>query len=139
MNNYCKEFLKRGLMFAGFGPIIAGIVLYCISFSVVDFNLTASQVLIAIVSTYILAFVHAGVSVFNQIEHWPVTKSLFWHFVSLYLVYAICYLVNDWIPFDIKVILIFTLIFVVSYFVIWFIVYFIVKNQEKRFNKKLNI
>ena len=26
MNCYVKEFLKRGLMFGGFGPIVAGIV-----------------------------------------------------------------------------------------------------------------
>ena len=30
MNKYVKEFFKRGLIFSGFGPIVAGIVYLCI-------------------------------------------------------------------------------------------------------------
>ena len=31
MNIYTKEFFHRGLMFGGFGPIIVGIIFYCVS------------------------------------------------------------------------------------------------------------
>lgn len=137
MNKYVKEFLKRGLMFSGFGPIIAGIVFAILSQTVQNFALSGTQVFWAIISTYILAFVQAGASVFNQIESWPTMKSLLFHFLTIYATYVGCYILNSWIPFDINVILIFTLIFAVCYFVIWFIVYFCVKGAEKKLNRSL--
>ena len=138
MNKYLKQFFLRGLMFGGFGPIIAGIIYFCISLSIDNFTLTGTEVLIGIISTYILAFVHAGVSVFNQIENWPIAKSLLLHMGTLYIAYILCYLVNSWIPFEPTVLLIFTGIFIVAYLIIWAIVYFSVKATTKKFNKKLN-
>ena len=32
MNKYVREFLHRGLMFGGFGPIVFGIIILCISY-----------------------------------------------------------------------------------------------------------
>lgn len=138
MNIYLKQFLQRGIAFAGFGPIIAGVVYFIISLSVPNFSLNGAEVLIGIISTYFLAFIHAGVSVFNQIESWPLAKSLLCHMGSLYLSYIFCYLVNSWIAFEPVVILIFTAIFAVSYFVIWFIVLVCIKATSKKFNEKLN-
>lgn len=137
MNRYLKEYLHRGLIFAGFGPVILGIIYFVLSKTLDDFSLSGGEVLLAIVSTYVLAFVHAGSSVFNQIEHWPVAKSLFCHFASLYAVYILCYCVNSWIPFEWEVIGIFTAIFVAIYFIIWFTVYFIVKTTSEKLNKTL--
>ncbi len=137
MNNYLKSFLHRGLIFGGFGPIIAGIVFLALSFSIENFSLTGSQVFCAIISTYILAFVQAGASVFNQIEHWPVAKSLFVHLSVLYVTYVSCYLLNSWIPFEPAVVAIFTAIFLITYFLIWGIVYFSVKSASKKMNAKL--
>ena len=37
MNKYLKEFLLRGLMFSGFGPIICGIVFLILNYTVKDF------------------------------------------------------------------------------------------------------
>ncbi len=138
MNKYLKSFLQRGIAFGGFGPIIAGIVFLCISFSIEDFSLTAPQVFLAILSTYMLAFVQAGASVFNQIESWPIAKSLLCHLGSIYLAYLLCYIVNSWIPFELMALLIFTLIFIVSYFSIWLTVYFITKATSKKINSKLS-
>ncbi len=137
MNKYFKEFFHRGLMFGGFGPIVAGIVFFILGLTLENFSLGGTDVFLAVVSTYILAFIHAGVSVFNQIDHWPITKSLLFHFLSLYIAYTLCYLLNSWIPFEPMVILIFTAIFVVTYLIIWFIVYFAVRGTEKRLNKKI--
>lgn len=138
MNSYVKEFLRRGMMFSGFGPIIAGIVYFCISFSIDNFTLTSSEVLIAIMSTYLVAFLQAGASVFNQIDHWPLIKSMFFHFFTIYVAYVGCYLVNSWIPFDPTFILIFTSIFVGIYLLIWFTVYICVKSTSKKLNSKLS-
>lgn len=137
MSKYVKEFFHRGLIFGGFGPIILGIIYLIISKTVESFSLSAEEVLLGIVSIYILAFIQAGASVFNQIDEWPIPKSLLFHFLSIYLAYALCYILNSWIPFVPEVLLIFTAIFVVGYFVIWIIVYMCVKAASKKMNKKL--
>ncbi len=137
MNQYVKSFLHRGLVFGGFGPIVVAIVFMCISFGLDDFRLTALQVLLATVSSYLLAFVQAGVTVFNQIEHWSTVKSLLCHFVTLYAAYSVCYVVNSWIPFEPMVLVIFSAVFVLLFFVIWAIVYFSVRSTTKKFNSQL--
>lgn len=137
MNKYVKEFLHRGMMYAGFGPVICGIVYFILSKTIVGFTLTGGQVLLAIVSTYLLAFIQAGASVFNQMYHWPLLKSAFWHFVVLYTAYISCYLVNTWIAFDFRIIVNFTLIFLAIYLVVWLSVFITVKTTSKKLNKKL--
>lgn len=137
MNRYVKQFLHRGLLFGGFGPLIVAVIYLILHHTINGFSLTGSEVFCAVLSIYGLAFVHAGVSVFNQIEHWSVMKSLFWHFSTLYVAYLACYLINDWIPFDWNVVLIFTAIFVAGYFVVWGIVVAAIKAAEKRMNRQL--
>ena len=133
MNKYLKEFMHRGLMFAGFGPIVYGIVAMFSPQAMAD----GKTIFIAIVSTYLLAFMHAGASVFNSIEHWPMAKSLFFHLFTLYVSYLACYLVNSWIPFDVMNVVWFTVIFVVIYAVIYTIVILSIKATSKSLNKNL--
>lgn len=133
MNKYAKIFIRRGAAFSGLGPVVAGIVLAAIP----DVTLTGGQVLLAVVSTYLLAFVQAGATVFNQIEHWPLSKSLLCHFGSLYLAYSACYLVNSWIPFDPLVLLLFTAVFAAIYFTVWITVYLCVRAVGRRLNDRI--
>ena len=137
MNKYLKSFLHRGLIFGGFGPIILGIIYAVIQSTQKDFSLSGPEVLTAIVSIYLLAFVQAGASVFNQIESFSLPKSALSHFSVLYAAYVICYLVNNWIPFNPEVIAIFTAIFLAVYFVVWITVVSILKITAKRLNEKL--
>lgn len=137
MNKYVKDYLLRGLLFGGFGPIILGIVYAILEATLPGFSLSGVEVLLAIISTYILAFVQAGASVFNQIEEWPLMKSLGFHFLSIYLAYSLAYIANSWIPFDWAVIGIFTAIFVLVYLVIWVIVYLSVRAATKRLNGRV--
>ena len=137
MNKYFKEFLHRGLMFGGFGPIIVAIIYFILSYKIKNFTLSGAEMFVAIVSIYLLAFVHAGSSVFNQVEHWSIMKGMFCQLVTLYITYVGCYLINSWIPFDFLVILIFTAIFVVTYFAIWVIVYLCVKGNAKKLTEKI--
>ena len=137
MNKYVKEFLHRGLMFGGFGPIIFGIIIFIVSKTTDSSVLNAGEMLIGIISTYLLAFVHAGASVFNQIEHWGIGKSLLCHLSTLYVAYSLCYVINTWIPFEPKMLLLFTAIFMIIYFVVWGVVYFTIKATSKNFNAKL--
>ena len=138
MNKYVKTFLQRGLTFGGFGPIVAGIVYVCLQNSIPDFSLTGGEVCIAIISTYILAFLQSGAGVFNQIEHWGIAKSMLCNFSTVYVAYVLCYVLNSWIPFEPMAILIFTAIFVVSYFVICISVYIGIKATSKKLNAKLS-
>lgn len=55
---------------------------------VARFLLTGGQVCLAIISTYLLAFLQAGASVFNQIGAWTLPKSLFCRFATLYAAYV---------------------------------------------------
>ena len=137
MNKHLKNFLHRGLIFGGFGPIVLGIIFFCIELSGTQLGLGGGEVLMAIFSTYILAFVQAGASVFNQIEEWPLTKSLFCHFSLLFVVYSLAYVLNSWIPFEPVVLLIFCLVFVLVYFTVWLTVYFCVKAHTKKLNERL--
>ena len=137
MNKHLKNFLHRGLIFGGLGPIILGIIFLCIDLGGTDLNLGGGDVLLAIVSTYLIAFVQAGASVFNQIEEWPITKSLLCHFSSFFAVYSFAYIVNAWIPFEPLVLLIFCLIFALIYFTVWITVYLCVRAHTKRLNSRL--
>ncbi len=134
MNKYLKEFLHRGLIFGGFGPLVLGIVYWIISAVHGDIEISGFDIFLGIISTYMLAFVQAGASVFNQIEHWPLPKSLLCHFSSLFVAYSLCYIGNTWIPFEPMVLLVFFAVFTVTFFVIWFSVYFAVKATSKKLN-----
>ena len=137
MNRYVREFLHRGLIFAGFGPVILGIVYLILSFSIDDLSVNGTDIFIGIISTYIIAFVHAGASVFNQIEHWPIAKSMLFHFLTLYISYTFAYLINSWIEFDITVLMIYTAAFVVIYLMIWLIVVIATRATQKKLNSRL--
>ena len=138
MNKYVKKFLHRGLMFGGFGPIVAGIVYLFIDLSGTALMLDGFDLFIGILSTYLLAFIQAGASVFNQIESWPLSRSLLFHLGSIYLAYVGAYIVNSWIPFEPIVLLIFTAAFLVTYFAIWLTVYFITRAVTKRMNERIS-
>ena len=138
MNQYVRNYLQRGIAFGGFGPIVTGLVLAIMQWSGVDVQLSGSDVLVAVVSTYVLAFVQAGSSVFHQVENWPLAKSMGIHFLSVYVVYVACYLLNRWLPFAWEMIVAFTLIFVAVYLAIWLTVYLIVRKTSQKLNQSIH-
>ena len=139
MNRYFKIFIHRGLIFGGFGPIVMSIIYLILHLTVDGFSAGGNEIFSAVISTYIIAFIHAGSSIFTQIEHWPIAKSILIHFTTLYIAYTLCYLINSWIPFDLTVFLIFTGAFVLTYAVIWVvIVLFVTRRTEKQLNERLN-
>lgn len=137
MKGYVRSFLLRGLVFGGFGPIIMGIVYLILSFSIDNFVLSGGEAFLATVSTYLLAFVQAGASIFNQIDSWSTGKSLLIHLSVLYCAFTLCYLINTWIPFEPIALLIFTGVFIVTYLIIWLTVYFIVRATSRKLNEKI--
>lgn len=133
MNKYVKEFLHRGLMFSGLGCIIAAIIISSEPSLVHD----GKTVLTAIVSTYFLAFIHAGTSVFHMVEGWSAVKSAFFQLLTLYVSYLVCYLANSWLTFNVAIVGIFTVIFIAVYLIVWLTVYFSIRATSKKLNKNL--
>ena len=132
-----RDFFLRGLMFGGFGPVILGIVYLVLHYALDDLTLTGDEVFLVILSTYLLAFVHAGAGVFYQIESWSLGKSTLCHLSLLYVAYVLCYVVNTWLPFDPLSLGIFTGIFVGGYGVIWLIIYFSIRATVRKLNRSL--
>ena len=137
MNTYVKGFILRGLIFAGLGPIVCGIVFWILELSKVDTNITGGQMLLAIITTYVIAFVHAGASIFPTIEKWSKLKAMLLQGISLYSVYTIGYLINNWIPLDWKIIAIYTGVFIIGFLIIWSIAYLTTKVLGNSLNKRL--
>ncbi len=137
MSKYVKSFFHRGVIFGGFGPIVAGIVYLILDLCLEDLNVGGIEMFTAIISTYLLAFIHAGASIFNQIDNWPIAKSLLFHFTTLYLSYTLCYFINSWIPFKWSVFLIYTGLFVLVYLAIWMTVLILTRRDSRLLNSEL--
>ena len=138
MKSFLKEFLKRGFISAWGGPFVLAIIYYFISLFNEGITFGGKEILQGMISVYLLAFVHAGASIFNQIEEWGICKSIGVHFSVLYVAYSLCYFMNSWIPFNLKGFLIFTGIFAAIYIVVWAVVYICVRGSSRKINDKLN-
>ena len=132
-----KDFLRQGLMFGGIGPVVTAIVYLILQLTIEDFSLTGTAVFTATVSTYLLAFLHAGSGVFYRIESWSLGKSVLCHFSLLYASYALCYILNDWLPFDPLSLGIFTAGFAAIYAVIWLCITVSIRLTVRRLNSRL--
>ena len=129
--SHVKKFILRGLIFGGLGPIVLGIVfIFIFKNNLVSFS--GVKLFFAIISTYIIAFIQAGSSVFKEIEDWSLVKASGVQLLFIYITYTACYLINSWIPFKWSILLIYTLIFVFCYAIIWITVYLIVKKKQRQ-------
>ena len=137
MKKFVLDFLRRGVVACGFGPLVLAVVyLFLKGFDVVN-TLTVEQVCIGIFSLTALAFIVGGINAVYQIERLPLMAAILLHGIVLYLGYLATYLLNDWLDVDILPIIIFTVIFVVGYVVIWVIIYSIIKRNTAKLNETL--
>ena len=137
MKKFVIDFLRRGVVACGFGPIVLAIVyLFLKAFGVVEV-LTVEQVCIGIFSLTALAFVAGGINAIYQIERLPLMPAILLHGIVLYVTYLATYLLNDWLDGGPLPIIIFTAIFVVGYIVIWIIIYSIIKKNTAKLNESL--
>ena len=97
MKKTVLEFLRRGLVTCGFGPLVLA-VLYLILRRQIDLEtLTMPQVCTGIFSLTALAFIAGGMNVIYQIERLPLMAAILIHGVVLYVCYLGTYLLNDWL------------------------------------------
>ena len=137
MKKFVLEFLRRGFIAAGIGPIVLAIVYLILQHSADINTLTVNEVCIGIFSLTTLAFIAGGMNAIYQVERLPLMTAIFIHGSVLYVGYLGTYLLNDWLDFGVIPIIVFTVIFVVGYIVIWAIIYSIIKRNAAKLNEML--
>ena len=137
MKKIALEFLRRGSIASGIGPIVLAIVYLVLEKAAGIQALTVGEVVIGIFSLTALAFIAGGMNAIYQIERLPLMTAILIHGVVLYLSYLVTYLINDWLDFGVIPVVVFSLIFVVGYIVIWAIVYFIIRKNTQEINEML--
>lgn len=137
MKKIAMEFLRRGLVASGFGPIFLAVFYLLLQRQTGLESLTVSQVCTGIFSLSALAFVAGGMNIIYQIEQLPLMAAILIHGIILYISYLATYLLNDWLEWGSAPVLIFTCIFFFSYLVIWAIIYSVTKKSTAQVNEML--
>ena len=138
MKKFVLEFLRRGFIAAGLGPIVLAIVYLILKQSAAIDTLTVNQVCIGIFSLSALAFIAGGMNAIYQVERMPLMTAILIHGGTLYIGYLGTYLLNDWLDFGVIPIIVFTAIFVMGYIVIWAIIYSIIRRNTAKLNEMLS-
>lgn len=137
MKKYILEFVRRGLIACGFGPIVLAILYLILQhFGEIE-TLSVNQVCLGIISLSALAFIAGGMNVVYQIERIPLMVAILIHGVVLYVSYLITYLLNDWLERDVTPIFYFSVIFILFYLLIWLIIYSTTKRDTEKVNEML--
>ena len=134
MKKVIWEFLRRGSIACGLGPIILAIVYLILQKQAGVQTLTVNQLCVGIFSLSALAFMAGGMNVIYQMEQIPLLVAILIHGSVLYVSYLATYLVNNWLEWGMIPILVFNGIFVLGYLVIWVIIYAITKRKTEKLN-----
>jgi hypothetical protein len=137
MKKFILDFLRRGAIACGFGPIILAIVYLILQASTAIHSLIVNEVCVGIFSLTALAFIAGGMNAVYQIEQLPLMIAILIHGGVLYISYLGTYLINDWLDFGALPIIVFSAIFVAGYIVIWIIIYSITRKNIAKLNETL--
>ena len=137
MKKIVMEFIRRGFVACGFGPIVLAVFYLILQRQAAIETLTVNQVCLGIFSLSALAFIAGGMNVVYQIERLPLMVAILIHGSVLYISYLLTYLLNDWLEWGTTPILVFTVVFVLGYLVIWAIIYTIIKKKTAKINEIL--
>lgn len=137
MKQFIRDFLRRGVVSCGFGPVVLAILYLILQQAGVISTLTVNHVCIGIFSLAGLAFLAGGMNAIYQIEQLPLMAAIFLHGCVLYVGYLATYLLNSWLELGIVPVLIFTGIFIFGYLAIWGIIYSIIKKNTDKINEKI--
>ncbi len=137
MKKNVLEFIRRGLIACGFGPLVLVILYLVLNHRGVIETLTVNQVCSGILSLSALAFIVGGMNVIYQIERLPLMTAILIHGSVLYISYLCTYLLNDWLKIGLTPILVFSVIFIVGYLAVWAIIYCVIKRNTEKLNRIL--
>ena len=137
IGKYYKQFILRGILAMGFGPIVLAIIYAILGAVGVAEFVSVGEMTLGILTITALAFLAGGITIVYQIEELALSKAITAHGIILYLAYAVVYLFNNWLAEGIIPFIIFTIVFVVGYLLVWLIIYFITKRGTDNINKRL--
>ena len=137
MRKYIQDFIRRGLVSAGFGPLVLAIIYLILHRRGIVQTLTPPEVCMGIISLSALAFIAGGMNALYQIERLPLMAAITIHGGVLYLSYLATYLLNGWLDRGITPILVFTVIFLLGYVIIWAVICAIIRHRTNRLNEIL--
>ena len=135
MKRVLKDFCIRGMAFAWGGPVVLAIVWMCLQSAGVIEILTIRQAVLGILSTSVMAFIAAGISVVYRMEQLPKGVAGLIQAAVLYADYLGIYLLNGWLAKG--SIAAFTLIFALGFVAIRFAIYLPIKIKVAKMNKLL--
>ena len=138
MKKFVLDFIRRGLIGCGFGPLVLAILYGILEHQGLLETLPVRQVCMAIFSISALAFIAGGINAIYQLERLPLMVAILIHGAVLYGSYLVTYLLNDWLEWGPVPVMVFTGIFVVGYLAIWAVIYCVIRRRTKRINEILN-
>ena len=137
MKKIVSEFLRRGLVASGIGPLVLAVLYLALRQRAGMQTLTVDQVCRGIFSLWALAFVAGGMNTVYQIERLPLMVAILIHGGVLYVSYLVTYLINDWLELGSGPVLVFTVIFVLGYLAVWAVIYATIRKRTKQVNELL--
>ena len=137
MKKYIMDFLRRGSVAMGFGPIILAFLYLILHRQGLLDSLSANEVCLGIFSLSALAFMAGGMNFLYQIERLPLMLAILIHGIVLYVGYLATYLLNGWLERDTVHVLVFSGIFLLGYLAIWAIIYSIIRRNTSKVNAQL--
>lgn len=138
MKKFILEFVRRGLLVAGCGPLVLAAIYYILEATGTVQSIAPSEAAKGILSLTLMAFLAAGITSVYTIDRLAPAPAALIHGAVLYVGYLMIYLINDWIPKSSLAIGVFTAIFFAGYAVIWLIIYLVVRSRTEDINRKLN-
>ena len=139
MKRYILDFIHRGLVACGIGPIVLAVIYWILHQQGLMQTITVNEVCLGIVSIEALAFIAGGMNVIYQMERLPLMAAIFIHGIVLYISYLVTYLMNGWMEWGTTPLLVFTGVFVIGYLVIWVIIYYIIRRKTMKLNRILEL
>ena len=137
MKRSILDFCRRGLSACGFGPMVLAVIYLVLQRRAGVETLTVRQVCMGICSLSALAFIAGGMNVIYQIERLPLMVAIFIHGGVLYISYMATYLINNWLEWGTRPILVFTCIFVLGYLAVWAVIYAMIRRNTAKLNRIL--
>ena len=137
MKRIVLEFLRRGIMACGLGPLVLAVLYLILQQQVGVHSLTVDDVCLGIFTISALAFIAGGMNVIYQIERLPLMVAILIHGLVLYCGYLATYLLNNWLEWSAMPILVFSAIFALGFLAIWAVIYAVIRQKTAKLNEML--
>ena len=138
MKKHVLNFIQRGFAGATFGPIVLAIVYAILGATDTVSSFSVNEVVLGIISISIMAFIAGGITMVYEIENLPLVSAILIHGLSLYIDYAIMYLINGWIGDGVVPFLVFTAIFFAGFALVWGFIYLVTRKKTQALNQGLS-